>query len=69
MFWGTILVVIGLIALLKNLGFITAGVWEVTWPILLIALGVSLLAKKRGNNHLPWCSCPGLHHQAVLGKS
>ncbi len=58
MFWGTILVIIGIIALLKNLGFITAGVWEVVWPILLISLGVSLLAKKRGgSSHLPWCSC------------
>lgn len=57
MFWGTILVVIGLVALLKNLGFITVDVWEVVWPVLLIMLGVSLLAKKRGLNHLPWCSC------------
>lgn len=57
MFWGTILVVIGVVALLKNLGIITGDVWDVAWPILLISLGISLLAKKRGHNHLPWCNC------------
>lgn len=57
MFWGSILIVIGLVALLKNLGFITAGTWEVIWPVLVIALGLSFITKRRGGSHLPWCSC------------
>lgn len=57
MFWGTLLILIGFIALLKNLGFITVGVWETVWPILLIVVGVSLLSKRRNNNHWPWCFC------------
>ena len=56
MFWGSILVVIGLAALLKNLGLITADIWDVIWPVLLIVLGVSFLTKRRGR-HLPWCAC------------
>jgi len=58
MFWGTLLVAIGAIALLKNLGFITASVWEVLWPTLLIVLGASFLVRHRGvGPHLPWCDC------------
>jgi uncharacterized membrane protein len=56
MIWGSVLIVIGLVALLKNLGYITTGVWEVVWPVLLIVLGVSFI-KRRHNNHAPWCSC------------
>lgn len=58
MFWGIILIVIGLVALMKNLGFITASTWEVLWPILVIALGLSFVSKRRcSKGHLPWCSC------------
>ena len=57
MFWGSILVVIGLAALLTNLGLITADIWDVVWPVLLIVLGVSFLTKRRGGGHLPWCAC------------
>ncbi|MDP3986220.1 MAG: DUF5668 domain-containing protein [Candidatus Veblenbacteria bacterium] len=57
MFWGTALVIIGLVALLKNLGLIPANTWDIVWPVLLIALGISFLARKRGSGHLPWCSC------------
>lgn len=46
MFWGTIIIVIGMIMLLKNLGIITTGVWSVLWPLLLIIFGISLLTKK-----------------------
>lgn len=46
MFWGSLIIVIGLIILLKNLGIITAGVWSILWPLLLIMFGVSLLTKK-----------------------
>lgn len=46
MFWGTLIIILGVIILLKNLGIITTGVWSVLWPLLLIMLGVSLLTKK-----------------------
>ncbi len=46
MFWGTLIIIVGIIILLKNLGIITTGVWSVLWPLLLIMFGVSLLTKK-----------------------
>jgi len=53
MFWGTILIVVGVALLLKNLGFIQAPAWDVVWPILLIILGLSLLKRRQGFRH-PW---------------
>ena len=58
MFWGTILIVVGLVALLKNLGIITADTWGIIWPVLVIALGLSFITKRRATNHTPRCYCP-----------
>jgi hypothetical protein len=58
MFWGTILVIFGLAFLLKNLGFISGGVWDIAWPLLVIVFGVSLLSHGKCRlQHLPWCNC------------
>lgn len=43
---GVILIVIGAIFLLKNLGIITGDVWEIIWPVLLIALGLSFFFRR-----------------------
>ncbi len=42
-FWGTILVAGGILALLYNLGIITINIWTLIWPLFLIALGVWIL--------------------------
>jgi hypothetical protein len=47
MFFSLIIIVIGLVFLLKNLGFIGGDVWPIIWPSLLILLGLSLLLKRR----------------------
>ncbi len=63
-FWGVILVVMGGLFLLENLGFLPRGinVWEIFWPLLLIGLGVNALlgaVNRRGGTvdaetlHLP----------------
>jgi len=41
------LIVLGAIFLLKNLGMLTMVNWDIVWPIALIALGVSMLMKKK----------------------
>lgn len=51
MFFGIFLVVVGLVFLGQNLGFISAGVWDILWPVLIVALGVSLLGKRSCR----WC--------------
>ena len=43
LFWGAVLVILGGLFLLSNLGVITVDVWGVIWPIALILFGVWLL--------------------------
>jgi len=54
---GLTLVVIGAIFLLQNLGFLTSNAWQIIWPIIIIILGATMLMKKKGSCHLPWCRC------------
>lgn len=43
-FWGTVLVLVGLVLFLDNLGvFGNVSVWSLIWPLLLIAAGVWVL--------------------------
>jgi hypothetical protein len=51
MFIGTLFIVIGVFALLANLGIISVSVGEIFWPILFIAIGVWFVLKKRGPCH------------------
>jgi hypothetical protein len=46
MFTGILLVFIGIYFLLRNLGIITDDFWEIFWPIIIIALGLSFLGKR-----------------------
>jgi cadmium resistance protein CadD (predicted permease) len=46
MFWGTVLLVVGAAMLGQNFGLIPKDA-QVFWPIILIALGVSLMYKQR----------------------
>ena len=51
LFWPIILIGVGVIFLLNNLGVITGSPWEVIWrlwPVLLIALGVEILIGRTG---------------------
>lgn len=57
MLLGSLLIILGLALLLKNLGLIPGSTWDVFWPLVLILFGVSLL-KRRRSGHLPWCRCP-----------
>jgi Domain of unknown function (DUF5668) len=47
-FWGGLLVIVGVLFLLANLGVFSNLNWDVVWPIFLIALGVWLLAGRIG---------------------
>lgn len=44
LFWGAILVILGILVLLDNLGVLVGvSIWNVFWPLLLIFLGLSFL--------------------------
>jgi len=46
MFMGTLLILLGILFLLKNLGILSGNLWDVFWPLILIALGLSILLKR-----------------------
>ena len=39
LFWGGVLVLVGVLLLLNNLGILDIDVWGVAWPLFLIVLG------------------------------
>jgi hypothetical protein len=45
--WGVLLVALGLLFLAGNFGYRTWFVWDRWWPLLLIAIGVILLYRRR----------------------
>jgi uncharacterized membrane protein len=47
MFVGLIIIVIGLVLLMQNMGFVGPEIWNVIWPSLIILFGISLLMKRR----------------------
>ncbi|HKW59134.1 MAG TPA: DUF5668 domain-containing protein [Candidatus Dormibacteraeota bacterium] len=47
-FWGGVLVIVGALFLLANLGLLSNLNWDVVWPLLLIAVGAWLLLGRIG---------------------
>lgn len=45
---GIILIVIGVVFLLNNLGIINGITWGIFWPVILILVGIGMLSGKRG---------------------
>lgn len=50
-FWPIVLVIIGLLLLLTNLGIIPVTIWK-WWPVILIAIAVYMLTRRRKKNYL-----------------
>jgi hypothetical protein len=48
-FWPLVLIVLGVLLLLDNLGLLPGSAWGYIWPSLLILLGLSLLLARRGS--------------------
>ncbi len=53
---GIILIIIGGIFFLKNIGLLEGIEWGVIWPLAIIAVGVQMLTKKRH------CATCGIEH-------
>ena len=45
--FGSILVLVGAVALLDNFGFLPGDFWEFFWPAVLILIGVSFIMRNR----------------------
>jgi hypothetical protein len=46
MFFGLVLIVVGIFALLVNLGVLSGSLWSYVWPIILVILGIGLFFRK-----------------------
>jgi hypothetical protein len=55
MFFPVLVIVVGIVWLLNNLGIISTGVWSIILPVAVILAGVSMISKK----NCSWCN---LHH-------
>jgi len=47
MFFPTVLLIIGIVWLLSNLGILEGQIWDIIWPIILIGFAVSMFFKER----------------------
>jgi hypothetical protein len=66
MFFGWLLLIIGLIFLLKHLGIFYGSAWGIIWPSLLIVWGLVVLARwKKGGC---WCCCTDKEEKRVEVK-
>lgn len=53
MFFGLVLIAVGVLALLIVTGVLTGSAWSYIWPIILILLGLSILVG-RGHRRRYW---------------
>lgn len=54
MFFGLIIVLIGVVFLLQNLGVITGDAWNYIWPVIIILIGLSMLFKPWRRKFFCW---------------
>lgn len=47
MFFGYLVVLLGVLALFNVLGWITVGFWQIFWPLLLIVIGLKMVMVSR----------------------
>lgn len=46
MWFGVTLVVVGVIFMLDNFGFLSHQAWDIIWPLLIVIIGVYLIFKR-----------------------
>lgn len=47
MILSLILIIIGIVFLLQNLGYISGAAWSIIWPAILITMGLSILLRRK----------------------
>ena len=50
---GLLVIVVGVLFLLKNLGVITGNFWDVLWPLVIVVAGISMLFGRK-KQHRDW---------------
>jgi len=52
MFFGVLLLLLGILMLLNRLNVISGTAWEYFWPLALVALGIAMIVKSKGKKLL-----------------
>ena len=47
MVFGLILIAVGIFLLLQNLGIISADAWDIIWPLIIIAIGLKMILRRK----------------------
>ena len=47
MFVGALILIVGIVFLMQNLGYISGNVWQVIWPLIVIVAGFSMIIRNR----------------------
>lgn len=47
MFFGLIIIIIGLVLLLKNLDILTTSSWNIIYPTVIVIIGLAIILKKK----------------------
>ncbi len=47
MFIGILVLAVGVVFLLQNLGYISGSVWNIVWPAIIIVVGLSMIFRGR----------------------
>jgi LiaI-LiaF-like transmembrane region len=64
-FWAILLIVLGVLFLLANLGILPGSAWNYFWPLVLIAVGVLFLLGATGRGRR-WASAPAVNDSLPL---
>lgn len=63
MAFALIITIVGFLLLLDKMGIIGSDVWSYFWPVLIIAIGLSMMYNKMNHDHFfDECCMRGDHH-------
>ena len=51
MFLGLMVLIVGIVFLLQNLGYIGGNVWGIIWPAIIILVGLSMVMRPKLRGH------------------
>jgi len=70
MVFAMMVTLLGFLLLLDKLGLIDSSFWGLFWPLLIIAMGLSMMFNKLQHNHyFDECCIRGDHHTSDRKKS
>lgn len=70
MAFALLITILGFLMLFDRMGIISGAVWNYFWPMVVIAIGLSMMFNKMTHDHyFDECCLKGHHHGKRDGKS